>query len=504
MALSNIYLLIFLPLVSSLLCQLFYKKKLPFFIALFCCILTFLLAIKIAFDVFLYEKIKNDFDFSLISLALEFRLDLLGIIFILLLSFLKIVILFFYYFDIEKFLDEKNRRIFYSVYLLHLFSLIGILTTNNFLNLYLFFEIYAFSFFANLSISRDSNLLKLSFRYFCLNVASSLLILFCFLSIYLIFGESNFDKVAENFALISKSHTWFLAIIFLLLSIAFLIKFFPFWLYFEKLKNSSLIANFLVIDSLFIKTNVGIFLVLKFIYFFFGNSLIFGSFDFSSILIFLSILLIFYSAIKLYQQKHLKFIAVYFCLNNLGFILACLALQKIESLEALFFYLLNFSLVNLLIFIFGSFLKRYFSSSSINKIWLIRKHHFLLVLPLKILVFFLSAFPLTLLFSANWYLAYASFNLGFEAFLIVGIIISNLAYVSIALKLISAFFEPKIDESILQTFDKKMPILGLKKYQFYLLSFWFLILTICVAAFASNLTNDIALRFASYLLSNTI
>jgi len=124
-----------------------------------------------------------------------------------------------------------------------------------------------------------------------------------------------------------------------------------------------------------------------------------------------------------------------------------------------------------------------------------------LVLPLKILVLFIAAFPLTILFSANWYMAYSSFKLGFEAFLLIGLIISNFAYVSVAMKLISSFFTPKIDESLLETFDHKMPILGLRKYQFYLISFWALILLICLVSFASGLTNDLSLRFASYLLS---
>ncbi len=495
---SNVYLLIFLPLISSLFCQLFERKNLSFSIAISSCIVTFFLALKILPDVLIYEKISNDFELSPLSLGLEFRLDLLGMIFILLLIFLKIVILFFYRPDIEKFLDEKNNRIFYSVFLLHLFSLIGIFTTNNLLNLFLFLEIYSFSFFATLSISRDAELLKLSFRYFCLNASSSLLILFCFLSIYLIFGEINFDRIAENFSLLPDSNKWLLALISALLAFSFLIKFFPFWLYFKKLKSTNLIANFLAIDSLFIKTNVGIFLVLKFIYFFFGNHLIFVNFNFKPALLFLAISLIFYSSVKLYQQKHLKLIATYFCLNNLGFIFACIALQTIESIQALFFYLLNFSLVNLLIFIFASFLKRYFSSSSINKIWLIRRNHFLLVLPMKLLIFFIAAFPLTILFFANWHLAYASFEFGFEAFLLVALVVSNFAYANIATKLISSFFLKHHEEA------EALPFLGIKKYQFYLISFWFLIATIYVASFAAGLTNNFSLRFASYLLSNTI
>jgi formate hydrogenlyase subunit 3/multisubunit Na+/H+ antiporter MnhD subunit len=177
---SNIYLIIFLPLVASLFCQIFARKSLSFWIAFISCIATFFLALKVFPDVLIYEKISNDFELSPLSIALEFRLDLLGMIFLLLLTFLKIVILFFYRTDIERALDDKSIRIFYSVFLLHLFSLVGIFTTNNLLNLFLFFEIYAFSFFATVSISRDSELLKLSFRYFCLNATSSLLILFLF------------------------------------------------------------------------------------------------------------------------------------------------------------------------------------------------------------------------------------------------------------------------------------------------------------------------------------
>jgi formate hydrogenlyase subunit 3/multisubunit Na+/H+ antiporter MnhD subunit len=499
---SNIYLIIFLPLVAALFCQIFSKKNLSFAIALGSCLALFFLVLKIFPYVLTYEKIANDFELSPLSIALEFRLDLLGAFFLLLLIFLKIVILFFYQPDIEKTLEQKNSHIFYSVFLLHLFALVGIFTTNNLLNLFLFFEIYSFSFFATFSISRDAKLLKLAFRYFCLNATSSLLILFCFFTIYLTFGEINFDQIAENLPLIAESHSWFLCSIFGLLSLAFLIKFFPFWLYFQKLKSTNLIANFLAIDALFIKTNVGIFLILRFVYFFFGNQLLFFDFNLRPILIGLSALLIFYSAAKLYQQKHLKLIAAYFCLNNLGFILGCIALQSTQSLQALFFYLLNFSLVNLLMFIFATFIKRHFNTSSLNKIYLIEQRHFLLALPLKLLIFFIAAFPFTILFFANWYLAYATFGIGFESILLVALIVSNFVQVSLATKLTAAFFV-KNDEKNSEDLNP-WPNLGFKKYQFYLISFWFLILAIYLAAFSSSSLNALALRFASYLLSNTV
>ena len=497
-AISNIYLIIFLPLISSLFCQLFGKKFLSFWITFASCALTFLLTLKILPDVLIFEKISNDFELSPLSLALEFRLDVLGVIFLLLLIFLKIVILFYYRIDIEKVLDESGRKIFYSVYLLHLFALVGIFTTNNLLNLFLFFEMYGMAFFATSSISKNLKISKLSFKYFCLNATSSLIILFCFLTIYLAFGEINFSKIGEVFAVKAVANSWFLASILLLLSCAFVIKFFPFWLYFENLKSTNLIASFISIDSLFIKTNVGIFIILKFLYFFFGSNLIFTQFDFAPFFILFSLILIFYSAFKLYQQKHLKLIVAYLCLNNLGFIFACLALQTIESLQALFFYLLNFSLVNFFIFIFATFLKRYFKTSSITAISMIRKNDLLLVLPLKLVIFFIAAFPLSTLFFANWYLAYTIFTFGFETFLLIGIILSNFVHVNLAIKLVAALFKKE------SRANRQMPVLGVKKYNFYLLSFWFLIATIYLSSIACGLTNGVSLRFALFLLSNTI
>ncbi|MDX2082710.1 MAG: proton-conducting transporter membrane subunit [Rickettsiales bacterium] len=502
---SNIYLIIFLPLISSLLCQIFTKKSLPLLITLFSLILVFFLTLRVFPDILIYEKIDNNFSSSLLSAMLEFRLDLLGIIFLLLVTFLKIIILFYYRKDIEKSLDEKNHKLFYSIYLLSFFALVGIFTTNNLLNLFFFFEIYAFSFFTTSAISENLKIAKLSFQYFVLNSIAALITLFCFLVIYLSFAEINFDKIAEIFIVTKAIDNWFLPTIFLLLAIAFTLKFFSFWLSLQNLKSSDLIANFLTIDALFIKTNVGIFVTLKFLYFFFSSNSSLTNFHPQLILLLLALLLIFYSSVKLYQKKHLKTIAAYFCLNNFGFIVGCLALKTTESMQALFFYLLNFNLTNLVIFVFGTFLKKNFNNSSINKIYLIRQNYFLLALPLKLLIFFIAAFPLSLLFFANWYLAYASFSFDIAAFMLIALIIANFVHVSLAIKFISAFFTPETFEIATKNFKKsKQNNLNWRVYSFYLISFWFLIVTIYLSFLASNFTNNLSVRFATFLLSNSL
>jgi multicomponent Na+:H+ antiporter subunit D len=502
---SNIYLIIFLPLISSLCCLLFKKKLPPFIITLGTVIALLFLVIKILPEIFHYKAIIHDFGLSTISAGLEFKLDLLGVFFLLLLIFSKLIILLYYRSDINQTLTDSNISSFYSVFLLHLFSIVGIFTSNNILNLYVFIEIYSFAFLANFAITRDLNLSKIKFRYYCFLVAAKLIILFAFLIIFLGFGETNFNKIISIVPIISKANWQFLAIISSLIFLSITASFFPFWLYFKKIHSPQLISDFLAFDTLFIKTNIGIYLILRFIYFLFGKDFLFSSLFFAAILGVISLALIFYSAFKLYHQKHLKSIASYLCLNNLGFIIAAIAINKIEALQAALFYIINFSLINIFIFIFATFLKRNYQTSSIIKLANVRKDHFLLILPLKIMIFFIAGFPLTILFLANWHLASISLNYGVELAIIVALIFAILIQINLVTKLIKAFYFNQLsldgfsqDNNETARFEHQ----NLKNWHFfYLISFWIIIVAIIYLSLAATSLNEMTLQIANYIIS---
>jgi len=241
---SATYLIIFLPLIASLLCQII-NKKTPLFLIVSTCFLTMLLLVAQLFpEIFQAQEFISDFELFPLSIALEFKISKDVAVFVFAIILLKFIIFIYYQGEIKNFLDQKNSRIFSSVYLLNLFALIGIFTSNNLLNLFFFFELYAYSFFAIFSISKDIEIAKLSFRYFCLNAAASLLILFCFLIIYLTFDSLNLDVIKRE--LINFQNIKFFIIIASFLAIGFVIKFFPFWLYFENLKNPNYSQIFLL------------------------------------------------------------------------------------------------------------------------------------------------------------------------------------------------------------------------------------------------------------------
>ncbi len=481
---SLVYLIIFLPLISSFLCQIFGRKQLPFIIAVSC--FTAIIAIIFSHlnSVFLGEKISNDFDLKPLSLGLEFSINQSSTLFLISIILLKLLTLIYYKDDIKNFLTQKNSKVFYSVYLLQSFAIIGLITTNNLFNLFLFLEIYSCSFFAIFSISREKKITQSSFRYFCLNSAASLLILFSFMMIYLIFNNFNLEEIKQ--ILIFDKDVRFFTILASLVAIGLAIKFFPIWLYFENLKNNNLLTNFFAIDSLFVKANIGIFFALKFSYLFFANQ------DVATFIICGSAFLIFYSLFRLHQANHLKLSAIYLCIINLCLILICLAIKKPSSSQAIFFYWLNFNLINFAIFIFSTFLKRQFGSSSFNKISALAPYNQATLLPLRFLIIFVISSPFTFLFCGNFYLINETLNLAndLEKSLIIAVfVILNFSLIAFFLRIANLIFMPEMP------LNKDLATPKIEQNFWHILLFWLIVILTYSSIFCLSFFNHLSIQF---------
>lgn len=494
-SLSNIYLIIFMPLISSLLCQIIHFKNSSFLIYIVTIFLLFFLILKIFPDILIYEIIQNDYQLAISSLALEFSLDLVGIIFLSMIIFLLAIIMLFYHHDVKNTLSLKNQSHFYSVQLLNLFSIIGLICSNNIFNIFFFIEIYSFTFFAITTISYNLRLLQLSFKIFCFSAVSSILILICFYAIYLTFGAVNLNKIVENLFLMPIDKMWFIMLIFIILSLAFIFKFFPIWQYFKKITNKSVIANFIMIDAFFIKVLIGIFISLKFIYFFFGSKFIFSYFNLAKIFIFSAFTLIIYSSIKLNKTKNLKLICIFLTLNNLGFIILTSAMQSVESLQALFFFLLNFTTVNLGFFLLASYLKNNLNILSLNQLYKIKNFDIKILIPLKLIIAFVIALPFTFLFFGYWYIGLASVENNINFIALIVLLFSGFGNFLLLMKIIKSFQTNNL-------FNNMNDFSTINYWQ--IIALWIVISAIILFIFLSDITNQMSLRFASFLTANSI
>ena len=117
---GNIYLVILLPLISSLLCYLVFKKIIAFGISLSCLLAIFGLLANSAKEVFFYEKILVNPASSLFSsIVLDFKIDIVSLIFLLLIIFVKIIFLVFSY---KKITNKPFEKAFYATYLINVWN----------------------------------------------------------------------------------------------------------------------------------------------------------------------------------------------------------------------------------------------------------------------------------------------------------------------------------------------------------------------------------------------
>ena len=75
-------------------------------------------------------------------------------------------------------------------------------------------------------------------------------------------------------------------------------------------------------------------------------SFLFSQYQFSWLMILSGFTIIVISSYRLVNEKHLKLICIYFSISNIGFMISAIGMQSIESMQAMFFFMLNFSIIN--------------------------------------------------------------------------------------------------------------------------------------------------------------
>ncbi|MFM7702146.1 MAG: hypothetical protein ACKO6C_01620, partial [Alphaproteobacteria bacterium] len=100
------------------------------------------------------------------------------------------------------------------------------------------------------------------------------------------------------------------------------------------------------------------------------------------------------------------------------------------------------------------------------------------------------------LFFGYFYIGLASFKIGINLMMILALIFSNFVHFRIAVRIINA-----VGNKNLVTSEKNQKIVN-NFYQIFV--FWILIMAIYINVFSAGAVNNLASRFAVFLLSNSI
>jgi multicomponent Na+:H+ antiporter subunit D len=422
------YLMLFLPLILSAVPNIIQFKKcgqILYFstisIILICCMIIIKPVISSSF-------VSDSVIMGVISIGTEYKIDMMSLLFLFLIFFANLVI--FIYNLSGDYQKHKKSNLFYSIYLLNAFAIVGVLTTNYLFNLYLFIEIYLFTFYALISSSKTYRFAFLSFKDFINSAVGSIIILLGIVFLYTITGSANIDDVANKITFVGSENLLLTKLIFVLLIFGIALKFFGLWIYISKCRTN-IYKDYLSLFSLFfVKVIIGVFVLTKVIFVLFDALPLNQIFHFDKLLFILANVMVLRGLyVSYYKAKNLTSIAFYNLYTIIGFILITISLNNVYGLEALFIFVIEYVLVGLLLLIFSSHLYKVLSTTEVTNLWFLRTLKKDKYIPLACSLFLKANVPLSLGFWGFWFLIRSSVQDGFfkyfSTIIIIGYFLFN-------------------------------------------------------------------------------
>ncbi|WIF95854.1 proton-conducting transporter membrane subunit [Caminicella sporogenes] len=384
-------------------------------------------------------------------LDIYFKIDRLGILFVLLASILWIFTTFYSFVYMTH---EGNEKRFFIYFMLTLGVTVGIAFSGNLFTLYLYYEFLTLATFPLVIHSGSKEALRVGKKYLIYSFSGATLAL---LGIILIFSISNNLNFVENGVLqnISIDNPKLLLTIYMVMFIGFGVKaaLVPLhsWLPAAMVAPtpvSSLLHAVAVVKS-------GIFALIRISYFIFGSDVlkkIHGNY-YISILVILTILM---GSLLALHQDNLKKRLAYSTVSQLGYILLGIVLLNQNSLTGSLLHLVNHAVIKItLFFCVGAI---YFKTGKkyIHEIRGIGKE-----MPITMWCFAISSIsligiPPTNGFVSKWYLALGGLGENKAVFVII-LLLSALLTAGYLLPIVITAFFPGEEKNIL----KKEPDLSM-------------------------------------------
>jgi NADH-ubiquinone oxidoreductase chain 2 len=396
----------------------------------------------------------------------------------------------------HKILSINNYRIKYSIIVL--ISTLGsllLVSSSNLITLYLSLELQSFGVYILASLYRHSELaISAGLKYFLLgSLASCIILLGCGL-IYTFTGLTNLESIYSMISVIDNNNNillgFSLGLILIFIGLLFKIAAAPLhnwapdvyadsatiittWLTIIP-KISILLILFEIQNHINLIDNINIILELNPL-----NNIINNNYLWSKNLLLISSLLsLLIGTILGLAQSKLKRLLAYSTISHVGFILLALAINSEQSIEALIFYIIQYTITNLntflIIILFGYIIKNSFRDliqsimvedetgieNDINYISELKGQFFLnpvLSISLTICLFSMAGIPPLIGFFSKQFVLYSAIQNGYYFMSIIAIIVSIIS-ASYYLKIIKIIFTE--EENTSEYSDKEIKIIN--------------------------------------------
>ena len=372
-------------------------------------------------------------------MGIEYRIDLLNAMVLLLVSSIAFLNLVASYKSVDQEINDRAGS-FYTMYLLFVTGLLGVTVTGDLFNLYVLIELTSLTSYAMIALGDRDRAPLASLNYVFIGVIGASFYLLGVGYLYMQTGSLNMADVANILSGIQGSSTVLTAFILMMIGIWIKMAFFPMHIWLPNAYTYSPIGFARVVAPLM--TKVMIYVMIRLMITVFGFDYIFKTLNLSDAVVWLGTIAILSGAVMALSQKNLKKMLTYIIVCEIGYMVGGAWLGNQLGMTGAILHILNDALMTFALFLaVGNIAYR------LKKLDLTDLQGLFGKMPWTMAGFVLAAFsiigvPPTCGFFSKWYLILGAFEAG--AYHFAGaLIISSLLSAVLFFKVFEiCFFEP--------------------------------------------------------------
>ena len=274
--------------------------------------------------------------------GIEYRIDSVNGFLLVLVSLIASVVAVYSRESVAAEVAPEQHYLFYTMYVLCLAGLLGIAATGDGFNLFVFLEISSLSSYVLIALGRDRRALMASYQYLIMGTIGATFIVIGVGLLFLMTGTLNLADMAARLPGISETRPILAALAFLTVGICLKLALFPLhlWLPNAYAYAPSAVTAFLAATA----TKVSLYVLLRFYYSVFGESVIFAALPMGAILLALSLAAVFIASTVAIFQHDVKRLFAYSSVAQIGYITLGVSFDSLTGLTAAIVHLFNHAL----------------------------------------------------------------------------------------------------------------------------------------------------------------
>ena len=342
--------------------------------------------------------------------GIEYRIDKLNAFIALIISGVSTVVLVAAQTSIEKEIPQEKHTLFYILYLLSLAGMLGIVTTGDAFNVFVFLEISSLSAYSLIALGRDRRALWASFQYLIMGTIGATFILIGIGLMYQMTGTLNMADLATRLPEVAETRTVTTAYVFFIVGVCLKLALFPLhlWLPNAYAHAPSIVTAFFAATS----TKVAAYLLIRFTFSIFGVSFSFTTLPMEMVFLTLGLLGIFVASTVAIYQDNIKHVFAYSSVAQIGYMIVGFSMSTNAGLSAMLLHVFNHALMKGALFLaLGAVMLRV-GSTQLKDFQGLGRQMPLTMAAIVVGGLSLIGVPLTVGFVSKWYLVVAALEKG--------------------------------------------------------------------------------------------